>query len=293
MAITDPPSIPQRGARSTFAGQVDAFIKWLAALPAELRTFLAELSTVAAGGANSFSYTFDASTGDIDPGPGKLRLSSINQNSATTLRIDPVTASGSNITGVLAGLLAGTNGIKGSFRLQKRNDPSRFLIFDVSSGSGTGYTNLTLAHRASSHVAPFVEGDSLMVFIDRNGDKGGEGNADKKVQVAPAPVNGIVTVSYLDGNCLVWNPTGGSVSALNITNWPPAGTLGEFWIEGNNLGAATVNTNFAVNWVRPDGTYANNTSINTNHGAALRPTGEDTVLLWGRSGAPQKGKVVR
>lgn len=295
MAFTPPPAIPQRGARSLFSKAVDAFLRWMAALPAELDVFLAELSTIAAGGANSFPFIFDAATGDADPGAGKIRLSSINQNTATTLRIDPVTSAGGNIASLLASLLTGTSGIKASVRLQKRGDPTRWLIFDISTGTGAGYFNFSLIPRASSHAAPFVAGDNIMLYVDRTGDKGDVGNPDKKVQVAPSPVNGVVTVDYRNGNCLVWNKTAGTTETLRIENWPPAGTLGEFWIIGNGMGAAStvVNINNPINWLRPDGTYANNSSITTNHGAALRPTGEDNILLWGRSGVPSNGKVAR
>lgn len=295
MAFTPPPTIPQRGARSIFSKAVDAFLRWMAALPAQLDVFLAELSTIASGGANAFPYIFDTSTSDSDPGVGKLRLSSINQNTATTIRLDPVTSANGNIAQLLASVLTGTSGVKGSLRLQKRGDPTRWLIFDITTGANpTGYFNFSLIPRASSGTSPFVAGDNIMVYIDKAGDKGDVGNALKKVQVAPAPVNGVVTVDYNNGACLVWTPAAGT-STLRIENWPPAGTMGEFWIEGTNMGEAgkTVNTNFPVNWVRPDGTFANNASITTNHGAALRPTGVDYVLLWGRGGVPGAGKVVR
>lgn len=293
MAITPSPQIPPRGARGLFSNAVDAFIVWLSGLPAQLDAFLAQLSTIAAGGANSFPYVFDSSTADTDPGAGRLRLSAFTQNTSTALRIDPVTGAGSNIAGLFSTLFAGTSGVKASLRLQKRNDPSKWIIFDMSTGSGTGYLNLSVAHRASSAPSPFTNNDDIMVYIDRVGDKGDVGNADKKVQTAPAAVANVVTVDYRNGNCLVWNPTAAATTALTITNWPADGTLGEFWIVGTNLGAATVNLSSAVDWLRPDGTYTNTASINANHGATLRTTGEDNVLLWGRNGAPAKGKVAR
>jgi hypothetical protein len=291
--FTTPPQIPQRGARSTFSDAVDAFLQWMGALPAMLDTFLAQLSTLAAGGANSLPYIFDSSIADSDPGAGKVRLSNTSQGSATVLRIDPVTAAGVNVSALLLSLLAGTSSNKASLRLQKRGDPTRWLLFDVSTGSGSGYFNLTVTPRASSAPAPFANGDDLMLFFDKIGDKGDVGNADKTVQTAPAPVGGVVTVDYRAGNCLVWTPPASAASQLKIVNWPAAGTLGEFQIEGINLGAATLTLSQAVNWVRPDGTFTFTASINTNQGATLRPTGEDTVLLWGRAGAPDKGKVVR
>lgn len=291
--FTTPPRIPQRGARSTFSDAVDAFLQWMGALPAMLEQFLAQLSTLAAGGANSFPYIFDSGTSDVDPGPGKLRLSNATQNAATILRIDPVTSAGINISALLLSMLSGTSSNKASLRIQKRNDPTRWLIADISSGSGTGYLNITITPRASSSPSPFTAGDDLMLYFDKIGDKGDIGNPDKTVQTAPAPSGGIVTVGYRAGSCVLLNPAAGSTVTLNITNWPAAGTLGEMWIIGTNLGAATINVYKNIDWLRPDGTYANNASVNTNHGATLRPTGEDNVLLWGRNGSVSNGKVAR
>jgi hypothetical protein len=274
---------------------LDTFIRWMAALPAQLDAFLAQLSTLAAGGANTFSYKFDIATADADPGAGKLRLGSAVQNTATVLRLDPITGSGVDISAVLASLLTGTSNVKASLRIQKRNDPSKWLIFDVLSGSGTGYLNLVVAPRAGSVASPFVADDDLMIYLDKAGDKGDTGNADKKVQTAPSPSGGVVSVDYKAGNCLVWNlaPYAGQSLSLQIANWPAAGTLGEFWIIGTNMGAATVSMFAAVSWLKADGTYTSTVSINTNQGATLRTSGEDNVLLWGRSGVPDHGKVAR
>ena len=161
----------------------------------------------------------------------------------------------------------------------------------IPSNQYFGYLSVQFIDASSE--TPFAAGDTVLLFFQRTGDKGDVGNADKKVQVAPAPVAGVITADYRNGNCLVLAPTAGSTVTLNITNWPASGTLGEFWIEGTNLGAATININTAINWLRQDGTFANNTSISTNHGVTLRTAGEDTVLLWGRTGAPQKGKIAR
>lgn len=297
MAFTPPPPIPQRGARSSFSGAVDAFLRWMAGLPAQLDAFLAQLSTLAAGGANSFPYVFDSNTALGDPTGGKLRLNSATQNASTELRIDPVLAGNMGaIAGLLFDLTTANNSRKASLRIQKRGDPTKWLIFDITSGTGSGlsYFNFTVICTASSAPSPFATGDDIMVYIDKIGDKGDVGNADKKVQTAPAPVGGTVTIDYRNGNCVLFNPAAASTSTINVTNWPAAGTLGEMWIIGTNLGAATaININGTVSWLRPDGTYAANTSMTTNGGVALRASGEDNVFLWGRSGAPDRGKVAR
>lgn len=112
--------------------------------------------------------------------------------------------------------------------------------------------------------------------------------ADKVKVLAP----GVNTIDYRDGKYQVWSP-GSGPQTLTITNWPPAGAHGELWIEGVNLGAATITTSVALDYLKTDGTYATTTSLNANQGATLRAIGIDNVLIWGREGAPKRAKVAR
>lgn len=294
MAFTPPPQIPQRGARATFSGAVDAFLKWMAALPAQLDAFLAQLSIFAAGGSNRIPYVFDNSgTTEIDPGPGKLRLNNSAQSQATAIYVDILSSAGNNVSGIIDTFNRSTSAVKGTLRLQSVKRPQFWMLFNfIASAPYTGHRTLSVTP-IGNYGSPFIEGEELVLFFDSAGDKGDTGNADKKVQTAPAPVGGVVTVDYRNGNCLVWNPTAGSTVSLNITNWPSSGNLGEFWIIGTNLGAATVNMSSPVSWLRADGTYAATASINSNQGATLRSSGEDNILLWSRSGTPDRGKVAR
>lgn len=110
-----------------------------------------------------------------------------------------------------------------------------------------------------------------------------------KVYTVPAGVN---TIDYRNGKYQVWSPAAGP-QTLTIINWPPAGVHGELWIEGVNLGLATITTSVALDYLKFDGTYNTTTSLNTNQGATLRNSGIDNVLIWGRNGAPQRAKVAR
>lgn len=175
MALTPPPPAPQRGDRATFSGRVDAFLLWMVNLIGELNTFLASLTTLSVGGANAFSYVFDANTADADPGPGKFRLSASPQDSSTVARLDILTADGVDISASLTALTNGTSSIKASLRLQKLNNPNAWMLFDVTSASGTGYRNFNVVLKAASSSNPFTGNDSIIVSIDRTGDAGTTG----------------------------------------------------------------------------------------------------------------------
>lgn len=187
MAISSPPPAPQRGDRATFSARMDAFLIWLVGLPAQLNTFLSSLTTLAAGGANTFSYTFDSATADADPGSGKLRLGSSTQNGSVVIRLDNTAASGGDITAFLAALQGGTSNIKGSIRLQRVNDTSVWMLFDITNvATVPTYSNLTVVPRASSSASPFAANDTLVVFFDKKGDRGDGGNTPTQQQMRDA-----------------------------------------------------------------------------------------------------------
>lgn len=110
-----------------------------------------------------------------------------------------------------------------------------------------------------------------------------------KVKVLDPGVN---TIDYRDGKYQVWQPNAGP-QTLTITNWPPAGVHGELWIEGVNLGTATITTSVPLDYLKFDGSYVTTASLNANQGATLRTSGIDNLLIWGRNGAPQRAKVAR
>lgn len=187
MAFSPPPTAPQRGDRTTFSGRVDAFLLWLVALIPQLNTFLASLTTLAAGGANAFAYAFDTATGDSDPGNGRMRLNSTVQNTASVIRIDALAGNGGDVTAFLTALSAGTSNVKSAVRLQKVGDPASYLLFDITSvTAATGYLNLAVVPRTSSAASPFVANDTLVLFFDPKGDRGDSGSLPTDAQIRAA-----------------------------------------------------------------------------------------------------------
>lgn len=176
-ALTDPGQLPnQLQDQQTFDANMAYVIDMLPERARQENELAANMSMFAAGGAYAFPYVFDSSTADADPGVGKLRLSSATQNAASiVMRMDLQAVGGADMTNVLADLRAATSAVKGSVRLVKMTDPSKWLIYDVTAVAiPTGYRNLTMTWRATGggQASPFANGDALMVYIDRNGDAG-------------------------------------------------------------------------------------------------------------------------
>lgn len=95
-------------------------------------------------------------------------------------------------------------------------------------------------------------------------------------------------LDYINGSVQRWAPTG--TVTLTITNWPPTGNLGELFIEGINLGAATI-TWPTINWILATGAT---TTTFANNGVTLQTSGTDWCLLWTRDGGTTiYGKFVR
>ncbi|MDY0961731.1 hypothetical protein [Massilia sp. CFBP9026] len=175
-ALTDPSQMPnQLDDQETFDTKTANYMDGLVERARQENELVANLNALAAGGVYGFPYVFDSSTADSDPGVWKLRLGSTTQNAATSMRIDLQAVGGADMTNVLADLRAATSAVKGSIRLVKMTDPSKWLIFDVTAVAlPSGYRNLTVSWRATGGglASPFANGDALMVFIDRNGDSG-------------------------------------------------------------------------------------------------------------------------
>lgn len=169
----------------------------------EVNAALGALNSMAAGGAYAFPYVFDSATVDGDPGVGKIRLGSTSQNASTVMRMDVQIVGGVDISNVLADLRAATSSVKGSIRLVKMTDPSKWMIFDVTAVAlPSGYRNLTVSARAASGPNPFTNGDALIVYIDRNGDVGTAGGTELLATYAvnPAvPVANIDSFNFTDG----------------------------------------------------------------------------------------------
>ena len=199
-ALTDPAQLPnQLDDQETFDTKMANFLDNLPERARQENELAANMSAYAAGGAYSFQYIFDSSTADTDPGVGRLRLGSATQNAATAMRMDLQAVGSADLTNVLADLRAATSAVKGSIRLVKVSDPSKWLIYDVSAVAlPSGYRNLTVNWRATGggQASPFANGDALMVYIDRNGDSGTVPGATELVATIPVP-GGVTAMNAL------------------------------------------------------------------------------------------------
>lgn len=175
--LLDPAQMPDQSQdQLDFDNKMSGLMRDLPTWGAQANAMESALSAFAAGGAYALLYSFDSATSDVDPGPGRLRLSSSGQNVATVMRVDTMSG-GADVSSILDTFDASTGQTKGSIRLTKVSDPSKFLLFNVTARSApTGYRNLTVVCVGGSSANPFANGDALMLFFQRAGDQGASGS---------------------------------------------------------------------------------------------------------------------
>lgn len=145
------------------------------AMVPQINAAIAQFNAISAGGAYALPYVFDTAITDADPGAGKLRLSSATQNAATVMRLD-LTAGGQDYTTLLDTFDASTSAVKGTIRLTKFGDLTKWMTFDVTARAApSGYRNLTVVCTDSSSASPFANGDGVLLHFQRTGDKGDTG----------------------------------------------------------------------------------------------------------------------
>ena len=121
-------------------------------------------------------YTFDADTGDTDPGTGDLKLNNGTYSAVTEVYISDNEANGVDVQALLALLDDSTNLTnRGKLILQDRDDDTTFAVFTISGASteATGYWKLAVTHVVSNNT--FSAADSLSVQFTATGDKGTDG----------------------------------------------------------------------------------------------------------------------
>lgn len=126
------------------------------------------------GGAVTLELLFSTTTADADPGAGTMRLNNATQNTATAFYVDLLDARAVDITAILDNVLtASSSTVKGSVRLVKYDDPTKWLTFNLTAWTtASGYRKFTVANVASSAASPFANGDRLLFAFSRTGDKG-------------------------------------------------------------------------------------------------------------------------
>ncbi len=106
-------------------------------------------STTAGGGGGGtgiqrgLTWNFDgASQVDADPGAGKFRANNATPSSATQLFVDPLAANGLSFDPLLS-----TQQAPGFLYLEQQDDPTRFVLFDITALTvlGSGYLKLQVS----------------------------------------------------------------------------------------------------------------------------------------------------
>jgi hypothetical protein len=213
-AVDPPAEFSKKAAASVLAQKV---------MVTQMNAALAQFNAALAGGVYALPYVFDSATADADPGPGKLRLSSSTQNAATTIRLD-TTVGGQDYTSVIDTFDASTSSVKGSIRLVKMGDLTKWLTFDVTARAApTGYRNITVTNTGGSAAGPFTNGDGIMLFFQRTGDAGVTGFAKFSEQLPQgtnaggSSANAVVTRGL---NTIDVNGIGATLSASAFTLQP-------------------------------------------------------------------------
>lgn len=286
MSISALPPAPSRDRPDDYVTEAEAFFPALALFRTEANALAAGVNGVAAGGAYTIPYTFSTTTTDSDPGDGLLRLDNATQASATTIRADNKSTTGATFSAVLDVFDDSTSARKGTLRLDKAGDPTKWLIFDVTAlASPSGYRNVTVVPVASSGANPFANGDSLLLSFQRTGDKGDTGTAGSS-----GFYNMVVITSTQS-----WTPPAGKVKAeITIVNGgaSSATRTDTNTVTAGDGGAASISTiaiDPAVTYTATIGAGgagpAAGTTLPSNAGGASSFAGSGITTLTGTSGA--------
>ncbi len=166
-----------------------------------------------AGSANGLAirYKFNTSVAAADPGNGFVSLNNASQSSATVIHMDLLDTAGANVSTALTAIGTPTSTIKGYLRLTHELDPSKWLLWSVSSDTAqTGYRDAALTIVGSSAASPFANNDPVVLTFHAKGDKGDTGWSPIFGIFSDTGVSPNRTVLQLTG----W--TGGTGSAPSI-----------------------------------------------------------------------------
>lgn len=175
MTISALPPVPQRtDLPADFVVKADNFVAHLPVLAEQINETAAGMNAIAAGGAYAIPLVFDgSSTTSAAPGAGKIRFNNLTQSNATSMYVDLVDASGVTITSQLDAFDNSTSVIKGTLRFVNTSDKSKWAIFNITDvNTPSGYRTLLVSSVDSSSSNPFSDGDSLVMYFQRTGDKG-------------------------------------------------------------------------------------------------------------------------
>jgi hypothetical protein len=181
--ISSLPEAPNRqtDSPSEFSTKADAFAGALPTFRTEANAvgqFSEDVAAAVSGIGVAFYQQADLSgTGDSDPGSGNLRFNNATQTSATELFVNDADVDGTTIREQVAKFDDVTGTVKGDLSLRKRDDKSKWLIYEVTSiTQKSGYTVVTVQNGDGASSSPFADTDEIVVGFTRAGEKGADGD---------------------------------------------------------------------------------------------------------------------
>lgn len=152
-------------------------------------------------GSLTMDYLFDNGTSNANPGTGKFRFSNATENAAAALYINTTSHDAVSLGTVLDNLTNSTNSNKAFLRIVKWDDPTKFLLFYITSETThSGYREFAITIIASSASSPFANGDECLLQVDQIGDRGATWYEGSGV---PSNSLGLDGDLYLDTNSVI------------------------------------------------------------------------------------------
>lgn len=175
------------------------------------------------GGPVTIPYTFSTAVTNSDPGAGGLKLNNATQGSATIIRMSYTDALGADWTNVIKSLADSTSTVVGSVRLVSAADPTKYILFSLSSVSDqTTYNNLTVVFVGQSGANPLTNATAIYFTFSRTGDKGTTG------PTGPTGGTGAAGATGPTGPTGPTGGTGGTGAAGATGPTGPTGPAGSF-----------------------------------------------------------------
>jgi len=126
-------------------------------------------------GGVSFEYTFFTNFSTGDPGNGNIWLNQA-PTIANILSISKTDGNAVDINATINSMLSSTSTIKGTVKLTKKTDSSKFVTYAVTAnGNFTNHKQLSITYLSSSSSTPFSNAEDIIITFSLTGDKGDTG----------------------------------------------------------------------------------------------------------------------
>ena len=142
-------------------------------------------------GGVTFDYTFSTNTAATDPGVGILKFNNTSLSSATIMYIDDRDDNFNDIQTFLRTVDDSTSPIKGHFKVSEKLDPSKFVLYTVTSiTEQTGYFEIAGGY-VSGSVTTFADAEDVIITFARTGDIGPAGPQGPQGTQAAQGIQGV------------------------------------------------------------------------------------------------------